>query len=95
MSLKKLLKTPRNIAIVSSTGAGIISYLYLFFVSNSDSQALSDTLFIVITIGLIFLLNSYLLKFYLQDRIKLVYRNILEDKIDIETDKSLKHIDLK
>jgi two-component system, OmpR family, phosphate regulon sensor histidine kinase PhoR len=95
VSLKKLLKTPRNIAIVSSTGAGIISYLYLFFVSNSDSQALSDTLFIVITIGLIFLLNSYLLKFYLQDRIKLVYRNILEDKIDIETDKSLKHIDLK
>ena len=95
MSLKKFLETPRNIAIVSSSGTGIILFLHLFFVSNSDRQVLADTLFIVITIGLVFLLNSYLLKFYLQDRIKLVYRNILEDKIDIETDKSLKHIDLK
>jgi two-component system, OmpR family, phosphate regulon sensor histidine kinase PhoR len=95
LSVKRFLKTPRNIAIVSSTGAGIILYLYLFFISPSESHVLSDMVFVALTIGLVFVMNHFLLKFYLQDRIKLVYRNILEDKIDTETDKSLKHLDLK
>lgn len=95
MSLKRFFTTPRNIAFISSLGTGILLYLYLFFISPAESYLISDSLFVLFTIGLVFILNHLLFRFYLQDRIKLVYRNILADKIDSETDKRLKHIDLK
>lgn len=95
MSLKRFLKTPKNIAFISAVGAGILLYLYLFFANPAKTYHLADVVYILLTIVGVYLLNFYLFKSYLQDRIKLVYRNILADKIDSETDKKLKHIDLK
>ncbi len=57
-----------------------------------DTYAYVGFSLLVIILG--FIVNYMLFKNYIEDRIKLVYRNILEDKLDKDTDDRLKEMNL-
>ena len=90
----KFLKSPINIAIVSALGAGIFTFMYLNLMSPEQGDTLAYIGFSLLVIVLGFIVNYFLFKYYIEDRIKLVYRNILDDKLNEHTDEKLKEMNL-
>lgn len=83
-------KSPRNIAILSASGAGIfiLSYLSLFQPEAGNMSQYLILTFLVISLG--FMVNLFLFKSYIHDRVRIIYRNIFSKKLDKTIDDKIR-----
>jgi two-component system phosphate regulon sensor histidine kinase PhoR len=84
---------PRNIALLSALLASAFVFICLFFF-YSDAQFYTHVGLALSVFVLGYLANSFFYKKFLQDRIKLIFKNIFDSKLDAVTEQRIENIEL-
>lgn len=86
--------TPRNIALLSASGAGIFIFTYLLIIQPKEGNLPQYLLLTGIVVVLGFIVNLFLFRSYIHNRVKIIYRNIFSQKLDGGIDNKIKALSM-